>query len=503
MAIHRELFFRVTSPAILIGLLLFGTCLAGIWSINQLRSTRDQIVSRNVRALEAALELELRLRQLRLHTFLYVMGPIPRRQRLVAQDHREVEEAIGRVQQASNLPGEAPVVAAIEAGYQRYRASVDQPLTAPLRQASRETLLAWADEHPIRDLLVPCQRLVEMNREAMAASVAESEQVSERIRLAMILVGLVGPAGGLIAGYGIARALSRSLARLVVRVQDLNAHLDQEVDAVELKAGTSLHELDRQLDRVANRVRAIVAQAQRQQQEILRAEQLAAVGQLAAGMAHEVRNPLTSIKLLVGAALKAQPPVPLTAQDLRVIHDEVERLEHRVQTLLDFARPPESERFPCDLRTLVEEAVALVRGRARQQGINIETHLPASAVMIEADRDQLVSVLVNLFLNALDATPSGGRVTVTLEQAGGDGVSLSVADTGSGISEAVAARLFTPFTSSKPTGTGLGLSIARRVVQEHGGQLSAGNRPEGGACFTIRLPAPTGGACRVEAAGDR
>jgi signal transduction histidine kinase len=115
-------------------------------------------------------------------------------------------------------------------------------------------------------------------------------------------------------------------------------------------------------------------------------------------------------------------------------------------------------------------------------------------VLGDVDRGQLGTVLVNLFLNALDAMPHGGRLEVELEPATavGRSIHLRVTDTGTGIPPEMAGRLFTPFASTKATGTGLGLSISRRIIEEHGGRISADNRPEGGASFTITLPAPEG-----------
>ena len=137
------------------------------------------------------------------------------------------------------------------------------------------------------------------------------------------------------AGFGIARGLSRSIAQLRVRVEDVRAQLAQDVGSVRVEGG-GLGGLDAELAQVTARVREVVEQAQRREREALRAEQLAAVGQLAAGVAHEVRNPLVAIKLLIEAALAGGE---LTADDLRVIHGEVGRLERAVQGLLDFARP--------------------------------------------------------------------------------------------------------------------------------------------------------------------
>jgi signal transduction histidine kinase len=238
----------------------------------------------------------------------------------------------------------------------------------------------------------------------------------------------------------------------------------------------------------------MVQRLQRQQREILRADQLAALGQLAASVAHEVRNPLTGMKLLVEAALRPGRPQPLSREDLQVIHGEIARLEEIVRHFLAFARPQPLVRGVVDLQTVVARPVELVRGRARQQGVTLRVELPEEPLPVDLDAGQVGTVVVNLLLNALDAMPRGGEVTVAARAEEGaleDGrpaCLLEVRDTGPGIAPELLPRLFTPFASGKATGTGLGLSLARRIVEEHGGQIRAANLPSGGACFTILLP---------------
>src|SRR5438094_457757 len=168
----------------------------------------------------------------------------------------------------------------------------------------------------------------------------------------MVLLGLLGPAGGLIVGYGIARALSRSIYQLSVRVRDMAHRLEQDVASVSIEADGDLDSLDRQLQHVVRQVEEVAERQQKHQREMVRAEQLATVGQLAAGVAHEVRNPLTSVKMLVEVALRSDNRKPLTIDDLRVIHREIVRLEQTTQGLLDFARLPAPQRTACDLREL-------------------------------------------------------------------------------------------------------------------------------------------------------
>jgi two-component system sensor histidine kinase HydH len=277
--------------------------------------------------------------------------------------------------------------------------------------------------------------------------------------------------------------------------------LDRDVGSVSVVADGDLHNLDQQLQYIVHRVEEVAERLQQHQRELIRAEQLSAVGQLAASVAHEVRNPLTGIKMLVDSALQSQNNKPLNLEDLQVIHREIARLEQTVQGFLNFARLPAPQRNLCDLRIVVRQAADLVGARARQIKVEILLHLPDEAVAVHIDRSQLETVLVNLFINALDAMPRGGRLEVTLASQTDTGVRLTVADTGCGIPAHIASRLFTPFTTTKPTGTGLGLTISGRILEEHGGSISAGNRPEGGACFVINLPLASAEVTHADVAG--
>ncbi len=489
MALNRQILVQVTLPAVLIGLALLGTCVVGIHSLNRLEANRNRLLSTSVHNLQAALELQVSLRKLRMHSFLLVMDPSEERCADVEQIHQQFEHALEGVRDSTDSPQESALLEAIEDGYRHYRHELHQARQILPERPSVTDYLGWSDRHRIQQLLDPCQELLSFEQQAITEATRRSAEISLQARNILLLLGVLGPIGGLVGGFGVAWGLSRSITRLSVRLQDVHAHLDRDLGAVRLAAEGDLHQLDRQLGQVLDRVRHVVAQVQEQEREALRSEQLAAVGQLAAGVAHEVRNPLASIKLLVSAALRGGPGRSLSTEDLQVIHDQVGQLEHKVQALLDFTRPPQARKRPCDLCRLIHQALDLVRGRLEQQHVAADLALPGAAVMAAVDPDQLSSVLVNLLLNALDAMPGGGRLRVELSQERGGTIRLSVLDTGPGIDPALAGRLFTPFSSTKPTGTGLGLSISRRVVAEHGGSLDGANRPEGGARFTMTLPA--------------
>jgi signal transduction histidine kinase len=174
---------------------------------------------------------------------------------------------------------------------------------------------------------------------------------------------------------------------------------------------------------------------------------------------------------------------------LHVIELEIRRIERSLQSFLDFARPPKLQRTTLDLGPLAEHVVSLIRGRAAKQNVDIHLERPDRPLPAEADGDQLRQVLVNLVLNALDVMPHGGALTVRLRGPENGWAELSVHDSGPGIAAAIQPRLFEPFVSDKETGLGLGLSVSRRIAEGHGGTLRGSNRPEGGACFVVRLPA--------------
>jgi two-component system, NtrC family, sensor histidine kinase HydH len=497
---NQRLLIRVTAPAVVIGLLLLATCMVSIHSIKRLQSNLDDILDENVRSLRAALELEIRVRQLRFHSLLYLLDPEKAQARVkrIEQDQDRFEAALNRVRQGSTTDKEKEQVRAIEAGYEEYQAEQARLRKAAAQGRPAREFSDLADKHPVDKVVNPCEVLRDLNEEKMKETAAEGQRVG--LERWMLLVGIAGPLGGLLMGYGVARTLRRSIYRLSVRVQDVAQRLDEKVASVSVAADGDIHALDQQMQHIIEKVEEVAGRLQEQQRELTRAEQLSTMGQLAAGVAHEVRNPLTSIKMLVEAGLRARRPRPLSEEDLRVIHREIDRLEHTVQGFLDFARLPPSpsaggpgaggERAPCDLRNVIEQACQLVRARAREQDIELVVRAPAEPVLVTVDRAQFGTVLVNLFLNALDAMPAGGRLEATLAAPADDGaIRLTVADTGAGIPPEMLGKLFRPFVTSKPHGTGLGLSISARVLEEHGGSITAANRPEGGACFTVTLPA--------------
>ena len=342
----------------------------------------------------------------------------------------------------------------------------------------------------VRAVAEPCRELVAVNEQLLADATHRASQLSSLAVLLWISFLLAGPVVGLVVAIWIVKDLTRSIAKISVTLKDAAGNLAQEVGSVEVRGTGGFAGLQGQAELVANQIQRVWEQLQEDRQRSLAVARLAAVGELAAGIAHELRNPLTSVKLIIQTAVPGAAGYSLDEKAYRIVEEEIGRLERTIQGLLDFARPPVLRRVRHDLRVTVRRAVNLIVGPANQHGITISTFIPDQPILVNADPEQIHQVLVNLLINGVEAVPDGGKLYVAAEPADGpDGMCrIVVSDSGPGIREEILPKIFEPFVTSKERGTGLGLAVSLRIVAEHGGLLLAANRPEGGAVFTLKLP---------------
>jgi two-component system, NtrC family, sensor histidine kinase HydH len=223
------------------------------------------------------------------------------------------------------------------------------------------------------------------------------------------------------------------------------------------------------------------------------AHRLAALGAMAAGLAHEIRNPLAGIK---GAAqyLKAERLEDDAKDMLDVVIHEVDRLNVVVSQFLEYARPFDLQRAPDHVNAIASHILQVLRAQGVPTNVQVIEDLAPELPALAVDRGRIAQVVLNLCQNALQAMPNGGTLTVRTRKRparhGGEVLELAVADTGTGITAEALDQLFVPFFTTKETGTGLGLAISQRIIQAHGGEIEVQNRPGRGATFIVTLPSP-------------
>ena len=512
---NSRLILRLTAPVTATSLLLLAVGVGTAWYVHAMQQGLNDALLDNASSMRAAEELDILLHEIRTRLDHFLITGDRKYLEEAAAFRRDTDRWLTEAERWSGDPREKAFTQRARAGHERFyeelNAMVGQAPDASLPQKVR-TLI---DDVLTREILQPTHAYLDFNEEEVSHSVRDNQVFADRLVWGLLLLGICGSGAGLAAGFGFARMFKRSLIQLSVPIRDAAGQLDAVVGPVTLPTGGDFQELEGVLRVVAERIRAVIERLRRSEREALHAEQLAALGQMAAGMAHELRNPLTSMKMLVQAAQEETytgPPHAVGAagvasgpclggRDLAVFEEEIIRLEKLIQSFLDFARPPQAAKKVLDIRSLVDQAVGLVSGRASRVGARVLYSPPPEAVWAEVDPDLFRQVLLNLLLNALEAVrpPSplspasgvrgeGGAVGVAVENDADGGLSLRVTDDGCGLPAGLGDRIFAPFVTTKGLGLGLGLSVCKRIVEAHGGSITAANRAAGGAVFTVLLP---------------
>ncbi len=274
--------------------------------------------------------------------------------------------------------------------------------------------------------------------------------------------------------------------------RDEIASLARTFDQMRRELGASRDALEHRLAEREQLIRQLVEsneQLVRAQARLIEAERFAAIGELSAAVAHGIRNPVAGIKMAAQLASVELPHDHPLRRNVDDIVGEADKLEARITTLLNFAKPFEPQPRPCRVERIVEAAASSLRHQAEGRGLTLVLDVRPGLPVVAVDEAQIEQVLLDLLANAIDATPSGGTVTIAAEPADDDrGIRISVRDTGSGITAANMRRVFTLFFTTKPNGSGFGLAVAKKIVERHGGTITVASEVGCGTGFTIVLP---------------
>jgi signal transduction histidine kinase len=368
----------------------------------------------------------------------------------------------------------------------------------------------------LRDQLLPA--LTRLNRETYRQA-RESSVRGAYSRLEEILVGeggvLVGMsvlalAAGLFASWFIARGLARPIKDLTQAMEIVGTgRLDYPIavssrdeigQVARAFAEMTAHLRQSRADmlRLNAELEAKIGQLERTQGQLIQSEKLASIGEMAAAVAHGLRNPLASLRATAQLALRRLDS-PSSAEHLALIVQEVDRLDRRISHLLNFSRPAPFNPRPASVTALVDDLLPTFAGLLSARRIELRREPAGEVPEVRVDPIQLEQALVEVVSNALDAMPDGGRLRIALRRERGAGdadatVVVEIEDTGGGIPAHVLPSVCEPFFTTRPGGTGLGLAIARRYVEQNGGRLDIGSRVGAGTIVRVTLPAAAGEA---------
>ncbi len=481
---------RLAAPIAAVSVLLLTLSVVAAWNVWDMQERASGPIASSVSSVTAAQELEISIRDLSMHFNRYLitldrkhLDPVPALKTRTAA-------ALAIAESAATTPAEQALTHRIRHGYDHLFAVYETLLKNPPKEGMYAVIMNLTDKVLNPEILEPAHEYLRVNEVMLTQASETNQQLAQRLVVGLVAIGVFGSFGGLLGGWVIAATVRRNLIRTESRLLLTAEELDRAAKRGS-KSDLALVPTD-PLDRVSVSVSAVLQRLRESERDALRAEQLACVGQMAAGIAHEIRNPLMAIKLLVQAGAERTGGPSLRPRDFEVLDEEISRLELIVSGFLDFARPPRPNPRQMDAAETVAQALSVVQPRAELQGVTLSLDRGAGPIIVSADPNQLRQVFLNLLFNALDAQPKGGSIQLALrlEQVRPSEQTLvvTVADAGSGIAPGVADRIFEPFVSTNESGLGLGLSICRRIVEAHGGDLTASDRPGGGAVFTLKLP---------------
>jgi signal transduction histidine kinase len=381
-------------------------------------------------------------------------------------------------------PAQRLLLDGLAAGYDRYAADKAQVVSLHASGDRAAGAALHLEVHrQFDDLIDRIARLKQVHTDRMLASEEDSRRQAWRLRIfaAAAMLSLTG--------------LTLLLAFVFVyQIMEPLRRITQEATGSPFPArsGNEVKTLSRGVRVLLHNVDHTQTELERSRESLAHAEKMALVGKLAAGMAHSIRNPFTSVKMRLFSLSRSLELDEPQQDDLEVIAGEIRHIDTIVQNFLEFSRPPRLRMQRLSPSTVVDSALRLLDQRLKSYGVTARLDRPAPLPAVEADPEQLKEVLVNLVVNACEAMPGGGDVTIeeradrTLE--GRLQAAIRVRDSGPGVPPHIGEKIFDPFFSTKEHGTGLGLSIARRIITEHGGRLEAASAPAGGGVFTITLP---------------
>ncbi len=457
-----------------------------VWYTYQIGSLFKDVLDTDLKAFETTESLGNALVNQKGFVSYYFQDGDPGWLEKLGEYRRVFDERLNKARELVSTTADEKTIDSIELKYAEYIQNKDEVI-ALYKAGERKAGVVLHKEvrsHFFK-ILELCEDYKDLHLKRIEDTRVRTQTQAKRLRIiagtAIWTVIILGALLAFVLVYQILNPL-RSLA--------LDSDSDEAGDSVE--SGNEVKAVRRRFHSLVEDIDETKIQLERSQEHLLQSEKLALVGRLAAGMAHSIRNPLTSVKMRLFSLGRSLCLSDTQKEDLDVISEEIRHLDNILRNFLEFARPPRLKKQNVSPSDVVDMALQLLHHRLESYGAQVELNRQQRLPQVSIDPEQLKEVLVNLLVNACESTGGPVKIVISEEQGAKEPVCkvvrILVTDNGPGIPQEIQDCLFDPFFSTKEEGTGLGLSIAARILQEHGGQLEVDSKEGKGTTFTITLP---------------
>jgi signal transduction histidine kinase len=472
---------------IILSTLVLITLLGGVimvWYTYRMEGLFTFIVRKNLVALQQAETLQTALISQRGFVSYYFLDGDPDWLGQLGEYRRIFKERLSEARELVETEQENYALHLIESEYVQYTLSKDSVIHHyQAGEADKRAQLHRDSRDHFSRIIQLCEEYKNLHRDRLEQVSAESQTQAERLRMIAASAMLISLFLALLLAFMLIHHILGPVRRLALEADRMGQPLD---------SGNEVKALSRSVRGLIEEYDLAYSELEKSREHLLHAEKMALVGKLAAGMAHSIRNPLTSVKMRIFSLDRALDLSEPQKEDFEVISDEIRHIDTIVENFLEFSRPPKLKIQKVNPSEVVDLVLQLLRHRLESYDVEIRLNRTGPLPLIEADPEQLKEVLVNLVVNACESMERGGTILIKEEQAVveplGYVVSIGLADNGPGIPDSLQGKIFQPFFTTKEEGTGLGLSIAARIVKEHGGRLDMWSKEGEGTTFTIILP---------------